>query len=238
MLKRLIDVLNPKTLYSQEQLKPTTILLLAALLPALHRYFGSMTFARLTFPSMSELEAAIFMFVAAFVLMGILPFAIVRFIFREPLRSYGLCLGDWRRGLPVTMILFVIIAGVFIYPASKTSDLRTVFPFDKNAGDSVFAFLRFELLRGLLFYSAWEFFFRGFVLFGLRKHLGDWMAICVQTIPSCLWHIGMPSGETFSSIVAGIMFGILAIRSNSILYVFILHYMIGFVLDLFIVIAV
>jgi membrane protease YdiL (CAAX protease family) len=235
MLNRLFDVLNPKTLYSQEQLKPTTILLLSALLPALHRYFGSMSFARLTFPFMSELEAATFMFTAAFVLMGLLPLAMVRFVFREPLRSYGLCLGDWRRALPATMILFVVIAGVFIYPASKMPDMRAVFPFDKNAGESVVAFLRFELLRGLFFYSAWEFFFRGFVLFGLRKHLGDWIAICIQTIPSCLWHIGMPSGETFSSVVAGVMFGILAIRSRSIIYVFVLHYMIGIILDLFIV---
>lgn len=92
-----------------------------------------------------------------------------------------------------------------------------------------------ELLRGLLFYTAWEFFFRGFLLFGLQKDFGIWAAICIQTIPSCLWHIGLPTGEIFASIAAGILFGILAVRTRSILWAFLLHLLIGVGTDLFIV---
>ena len=238
MLKRLSDGLDPRPLYSREQFKPTTILLLAALLSALHRSFGSIQFAHRAFPSFGELEAAVFMFSAAFVLMGIIPILVVRFVFNEPLRDYGLTIGNWGRYLPATIVLFLIIAGVFIYPASRTAEMRTAFTLSKLAGDSISSFATFELLRGLLFYTAWEFFFRGFMLFGLRKYLGDWIAICVQTIPSGLWHVGMPNGELFSSIMAGIVFGIFALRSNSIFYVFFLHYMIGVILDLFIVMAV
>lgn len=237
MLERLTDGLNPRSLSSREQLKPTIILLLAALIPALHRSFGSRQFAHVTFPSFGDSEAAVFMFTAAFVLMGILPVLIVRFVFKDELRDYGLSIGDWGKYLPVTIILFLIIAGVLIYPASRTAEMRAAFPFDKHIGDSISSFATFELLRGLLFYTAWEFFFRGFMLFGLRKYLGDWIAICVQTIPSCLWHIGMPNGELLSSIAAGILFGLLAVRSHSIVYVFALHYMIGVILDLFIVLA-
>lgn len=233
-----MNILNPRTLCTPEQTKPTVILLLAALLPALHRCFGSIEFARQAFPSISEFEAAIYMFMAAFILMAILPVAVVHFLFREPLKGYGLNPGNWRKGLPVTAILFVVIAGVMIYPASQMAEIRAFYPFDKGAGDSVFAFLRLQVLRGLLFYSAWEFFFRGFMLFGLRNYFGDGMAICIQTIPSCLWHIGMPTGEIFSSFVAGILFGILAIRTRSILWVFLLHYFIGVVLDLFIVMTI
>jgi membrane protease YdiL (CAAX protease family) len=92
-----------------------------------------------------------------------------------------------------------------------------------------------EAPRGALFYTAWEFFYRGFMLFGLRRYVGDWLAICIQTIPQCLWHIGMPTGEILSSIAGGILFGIMALRTRSILWPMLLHFSIGVFLDLFIV---
>lgn len=236
-MKKLISTLDPRNLWTTDQVKPSVILILSALLPALHRYFGSMEFARRSFPAANDFEASLYMFAAAFLVMGILPVLMVRFGFRESLRDYGLNLGEWRRGLSVTLFLFVLIAVLLIYPASQTEEIRAFFPFDRAAGDSIFAFFRLQFFRGLFFYSAWEFFFRGFVLFGLRRYIGDGIAICVQTIPSCLWHIGMPAPEIFSSLVAGILFGILALRTRSIFWVFLLHYLIGVVLDLFIVIT-
>lgn len=65
--------------------------------------------------------------------------------------------------------------------------------------------------------------------------MGPWLAILVQTIPSCLWHIGVPTGELLSAIAGGILFGVMAIRTNSIVWPFIMHCLIGIVLDLFIV---
>lgn len=112
------------------------------------------------------------------------------------------------------------------------------YPLDKGAGESVFSFIQFEFLRIIFFYTAWEFFFRGFMLFELKRYTGDWLAICIQTIPSCLWHIGMPAGEIFASILGGILFGVIAIKTNSILYPFILHVLIGVTLDLLIIIHI
>lgn len=237
-MKKLLDTLDPRNHWTSEQIKPSTILILSALIPFIHRYFGSMEFARRIFSSVSDFEASLYMFTAAFLVMGILPIVVVRVIFRESLKEYGLCLGDWKRGLPVVLILFVLIAGALIYPASQTEEMRDVFPFDRSTHDSVLAFLRLQFFRGLFFYSAWEFFFRGFMLFGLRSYLGDGVAICVQTIPSCLWHIGMPTQEIFSSLLAGLLFGILALRTRSILWVFLLHYGIGITLDVFIVMTI
>ncbi|UCC38973.1 MAG: CPBP family intramembrane metalloprotease [Candidatus Aminicenantes bacterium] len=234
-MKSLIGTINPGPLCKSEQIKPTVILILSALLPTIHRYFGSIEFMRQASPSMSDFDTAFYMFGTAFLLMGILPLAIIHFVFREPLKTYGLQLGDWRKGLPVAAILFILIAGFMLYPSSQTGEMSEFYPFDKSAGDSVFAFVRFEALRGVLFYTAWEFFFRGFMLFGLRRYLGDWMAICIQTIPSCLWHIGTPTGEIFASILGGILFGVFAIRTRSILWAFLLHWLIGIGMDLFIV---
>lgn len=234
-MKQLLSTLDPRPLCSSDQIKPTIILSLAALVPTLHRYFGSIEFARHAFPLMGEFESCVYMFGAAFFLMGILPLVIVRFVFRESLKSYGLNIGNWRMGLPVVAILFLLIAGFLLYPSSQTEEMRSFYPFHKEAGNSILFFLRLEISRGLLFYTAWEFFFRGFLLFGLREKVGDWAAICIQTIPSCLWHIGMPTGEIFGSIAAGVLFGIMAVRYRSILWVFLLHFLIGVGTDLLIV---
>jgi membrane protease YdiL (CAAX protease family) len=59
----------------------------------------------------------------------------------------------------------------------------------------------------LLYYLGWEFFFRGYMQFGLRRRLGDWNAILIQTLASCLLHIGKPDTEIFSSILGGIVWG-------------------------------
>jgi membrane protease YdiL (CAAX protease family) len=236
-MKHLLNILDPRSLCTSEQVKPTIFLIFAALVPALHRHLGSIEFARLTFPSLTEFGSVTYMFAAAFLLMGVLPFCVVHFIFRDSLKSDGLDIGEWQKALPVIAILFLLIAGILLYPSSQTAEMRSFYPFDKSAGGSIGLFLRLEILRGALFYTAWEFFFRGFLLFGLRKYFGDWGAICIQTIPSCLWHVGMPTGEIMASIAGGILFGILALRSRSILWVFLLHFLIGATTDFFIVMS-
>ncbi len=115
--------------------------------------------------------------------------------------------------------------------------MRAFYPFDARALHSAAAYLRLEAARGALFYPAWEFFFRGFLLFGLRRSVGNGMAVCIQTIPSCLWHIGLPTGEILGAAVGGILLGILALRTRSILWPFLLHLLIGAGLDLMIVLS-
>jgi uncharacterized protein len=216
---------------------PMFILLSAALLPTLHRYFGSIEFARTYLPELSASSASVFMFISAFIVFGMIPLALVVFLWKESPVNYGLRLGDWRLGLKANAVLFPVIAIMLLYPSSMTTEMTGFYPLDRTAGESVYMFLRHEIARVLFFYSAWEFFFRGFILFGLRKYVGDWLAICIQTIPSCLWHIGMPTGEIFASIAGGLLFGILAIRTGSILWPLLLHVLIGITLDLFIVIG-
>jgi membrane protease YdiL (CAAX protease family) len=59
-------------------------------------------------------------------------------------------------------------------------------------------------------------------------------AILIQTISSSLIHLGKPEGEILGSIIVGIIFGAIAIRTRSFLYVFILHATIGVLTDIFI----
>jgi len=227
-----------ENLIKKEDLKPTIIFLSSAILLTIHRYFGSMEFLESVYSSATGFEQSVFMFATAFLLMGLIPSILIIHVFREPFSDFGITLGDWKFGLVATMFLFPLIAVLMLFPASQTSEMIAFYPLDKSAGDSVLNFLRYQVLRGLLFYTAWEFFFRGFMLFGLRRIVGSWLAICIQTIPSCLWHIGMPSGEIFASIAGGILFGVIAIRTGSIIWPLLIHFLIGVALDLFIVITV
>jgi len=236
-MKEYMKTLGLQSLLKEIELEPTIILIMSALLLSVHRLFGSIEFSRGVFDTWSGLESSLFMFGAAFVLLGLIPLATIVCVFRKHPAEYGLQVGNWRLGLQTNFILIPVIALALLYPASQTPEMRSFYPFAKEAIDSPLAFMMLEIPRGLFFYTAWEFFFRGFMLFGLRRYVGDWLAICIQVIPQCLWHIGMPTGEILSSIAGGILFGIIALRTNSIFWPLLLHYVIGLGLDVLIVVT-
>ena len=236
-MKSIFYSLNPAQYYDSSLAKPTIILLGSALIPTIHKYFGSGEFYQMNFLQQNSTSASIYMFGSAFVLMGIIPFIVIKFFLKENLIQYGVRLGRWQEGLKMVIILFIPICIFFLIPSSQTADMSSFYPFDKSISSSPIKFMRYQFLRGIFFYSAWEFFFRGFLLFGLRPFVGNWISICIQTIPSCLWHIGMPTGEIFGSIIGGLMFGLIALRSHSILWPLLLHFLIGSTLDFFIIIT-
>jgi membrane protease YdiL (CAAX protease family) len=85
----------------------------------------------------------------------------------------------------------------------------------------------------LFFYIGWETLFRGFMQFGLRS-LGDWNAILIQTALSCIAHLGKPAAEIYSSILGALVWGVVVFRSRSLLYVLIVHWLLGVSLDYFV----
>jgi len=221
----------------EKSIKPATVIITSTLLVVLHRYFGSLDFAQQLFGSGKTFLPPSYMFASAFLLLGLIPTLIITFGFNERLKDYGLTLGDKKAGMLSLVVLSPLIVLALIYPASQTAEMKNFYPFDSSAHLSIENFIQLEFWRVILFYTSWEFMFRGFMLFGLRKYVGDSMALCIQVIPSCLWHIGMPTGEIISSIPGGLLFGILALRTGSIIYPFILHCIIGISLDLLIIIT-
>ncbi len=224
-----LKVLDVRIFVRAGQAKASTVLLLSALLVALHHYYGSMRFALVLFPAASTLQAAGYMFVTAFLLMGVVPALIVAGR-GERLRDHGVSLGDWKAGVRTIAVLLPIIAVLALFPASRTPEMRSFYPLAPQV-------VPVEVARAVFFYTAWEFFFRGFMLFGLRGLVGDSTAICIQTIPSCLWHIGCPAGEILASIPGGLLFGLLAIRTRSVIWPWVLHCLIGITMDLLIVVT-
>ena len=73
---------------------------------------------------------------------------------------------------------------------------------------------------------GWEFFFRGWILFGYARKFGP-EALWLQAVPFALAHIGKPEIETLSTIFGGFAFGWVAWRTRSFLYPFLIHWFIA-----------
>jgi membrane protease YdiL (CAAX protease family) len=84
-----------------------------------------------------------------------------------------------------------------------------------------FNFLSYSLANCAGLFAS-EYFFRGFLIFGLKRKLGE-ASILIQTIPSCWCTWASPSWKTLSTILTGILFGYIAYRGRSFWPAFIIH---------------
>ncbi len=87
-------------------------------------------------------------------------------------------------------------------------------------------FVQHELVM-CMYMLAWEWFFRGYLLFGLRKIMPTWAAAIVQVIPFFILHLGKPPAEFWSSLAGGLLLAPIAIRYKSFLPCFLMHYFIS-----------
>ncbi len=152
-----------------------------------------------------------------FVLELIVPVAVIVLFWRENPRLYGLRLGDWRRGLPITVAGIAAMA-IVIWLVGRLPDFRAYYT-DSISGRPAW---RLIIDTGVDLF-AWEFFCRGWLMWGLGRKYGT-DAIWLQVIPFALMHVWKPQIEQLSTVLGGAFFGILAWRTKSILYGWLLHW--------------
>jgi membrane protease YdiL (CAAX protease family) len=151
---------------------------------------------------------------SALVYFAILPvFTIIILLKRNPL-DFGFRPGNYRVWLLyVAVSLLVWLPVLFI--SSRFSAL-----------EDYYTIPQFDLLRYsgeiIVYMFAWEFLFRGFLLFGLKDKLGE-ASILVQMMPFALLHFGKPGMETIGTILMGIYFGYIVYRGNSYWPALIIH---------------
>jgi len=237
-MNRIASNLIRQGFLSKENSKPTVILLSVPIILTTFNYFGTKTFylnhlasAFILFEN-SDLSSVLYTFLASFVLLGCIPALIIKFIFRDPLSAYGVRMGDIRWGIKGFLLLAPVIIGL-AYLSSRTEPFRFEYPLYKGASRSLSMF-SVHAFSYLVFYLGWEFFFRGYMQSGLEGAFGGWNAILAQTLASCLLHSGKPLGEIYASILGGVVLGIIAWRSRSLLFVILLHWLLGASLDVFV----
>ncbi len=155
-----------------------------------------------------------------FILYFILPLLVIWLVFREPVRDYGFRLGNWRAGLAWTAVSCLLMA-LILYAVARTPAMQAYY--EIRAPEEIGRLL---WLNGIELF-AWEFIWRGFMLFGLARILGPGPAILIQAIPFAFMHLGKPEIETLSTIFGGIGFGFVAWQSNSFIYPWLIHWFIA-----------
>jgi len=216
-----------------EQRKPTIILLSSTLLILIWAYFGSDSFFRQHWAPRYGMEnpanaAAIYRFLCGFVLLGLIPMLIVKLGFRERLRDYGVGVGTplyTFRSILLLVPLFMV-AG---FMAASRLGLHDELISNPQLGKTMPFGLHACLY--LLFYLGWEFQFRGFLLRGLAGNMGQTNAILIQVMASSILHLRDPALETFGAVAGGILWGMLAFRTNSLLSGMLQHAALGLAVD-------
>ena len=167
-----------------------------------------------------------------FVLLFLGPVLIIKFIFRESVRDYGLTLGDWRTW-GKWLLLFLVVFTPCAIIASRLPDFARYYPqYKPMLADH---WLIFASVGGwLVYFFAWEFFYRGFMLFGLGRRLGA-IAIFIQMVPFVMTHFPKPELESWSAIIAGVALGLMAWRSKSFVGTWLLHWLAATAMDLLVV---
>jgi len=145
----------------------------------------------------------------------LVPLAAGLLLFRDKPWDYGIRIGRWKPAIILTAGCLAAMA-LILYEAGKMPEFRSYY--HRYAID-----WSELLLNTALYMFAWEFLFRGYMLFGLEKSIGK-SAIFVQAIPFVLLHLGKPFLETLACIPGGFILGYVAYRTRSVLPCFIIHF--------------
>lgn len=135
-----------------------------------------------------------------------------------------------KKHLSIYVSLAFIIVPVIII-AATTEKFQNTYPFFKF-NPLIHRWQDFAIWEtGYMFqFVAVEFFFRGFLLFGLARIIGPY-AVYVAVIPYCMIHFGKPLPETIGAIIAGIVLGKMALASKSIFPGILIHCLVGCLMD-------
>jgi membrane protease YdiL (CAAX protease family) len=142
-----------------------------------------------------------------------LPVCII-LLLKGRLRDHGIALGDWKQGLRWTLVFIALSIATTWFSVRSIPGIRQYYR-GEIFGPAL-------IVHTIAYMAAWEFFFRGFMLFGLRK-FGFAAANVLQTLLFFFMHFGKPAPELYSTLVTGLIFGYLTWRCRSVLPMIIIH---------------
>ena len=160
----------------------------------------------------------------------IIPLFIIKLFFKDKLSNYGLSPKDFFKNYKIYVAFFLFMVPL-IFLFSKTQVFQHKYPFYSPFGENLWPnFIIWQCLYFIQFFSL-EFFFRGFMLHGIKKRFGFY-SIFIMMIPYCMIHFQKPMPETIGAIFAGIILGALSLKSRSIWLGVAIHYSVAITMDL------
>jgi len=169
--------------------------------------------------------------ILAFLIYGIMPIIIIKYIFHERLQDYGFAIGH-TNFKPVYFILMASMVLPIMLLLSKKDRINSHYPEVRGAFVSNWSLI-FSSITYILYYFGYESLYRGFLVFGLRRYTGDFIAVIASMVFTSVTHLSSPWIVLIGSIVSGVIFPYIVILSGSIWALFVFHSMIGISMDLF-----
>ncbi len=177
-------------------------------------------------------------------LLVVVPMALVKLVFREPLAAYGLGLPPAGRRCAARWVfaLLLVLSLPAFWAFAHDPEFQRVYPFYRRfAGWGEFA--AYEVTY-IAFFVAIEFIFRGYLLFGLAgtplgragsRFAGQrdlpGFALLIQMLPYTAWHLGKPTAELWGTLFWGFASGLGAWAARSIWPVVAAHWLLNVFMD-------
>lgn len=165
-----------------------------------------------------------------------LPLLVVALIGKGELKEYGLARGEGLKGVLLALAMYGLMVPLLWF-ASKRPEFQTYYPLDKRILHEPARAVYFELAYGYYLF-CWEFFFRGFLTFGLSRWIGKVAGLVVQAIAFGLMHIGKPVPEMIGAFGGGFVLGWVALQVRSFLPCFWTHWAVSATLDLLLIFGI
>ncbi|MHA1543088.1 MAG: CPBP family intramembrane glutamic endopeptidase [Candidatus Hodarchaeales archaeon] len=184
----------------------------------------------------SLLNVLLIGFLLTTIVLFVVPFLINNFRWKKPLAYFGTQKGNWKIGLIVVGVVILFMPILFmplLYFNSQEQIMINTYPLTKDVVFSWPIFALYELSYIVFYYIPYEFYFRGVLQLGLSKTRKKWQSILFVTILTTVLHATKPWSEIVAALIAGILFGILAEKTDSWIYVFLIHITAGVLTDTF-----
>jgi len=161
----------------------------------------------------------------------VIPAAVVAGVLRRPLADFGLRIRGILPHVWLYAAMLLLIAPAVII-ASYTAPFQATYPFYKvDPGERLWPyFWIWELLYASQFVGI-EFFFRGFLVHGLKQRMG-YAAVWASVVPYTMIHFEKPLAECLGAIVAGWVLGTLSLRTGSMWWGAAIHTVVAWGMDL------
>ena len=179
----------------------------------------------------SQINQLIYWVTIVFSFYFVLPIIVIKLIFKEKLGDYGLKVGNAFKDYRIYLFMLVVMIPLVLY-FSTTASFQERYPFyHLKLNEKIYPyFFVWQILYFFQFIGV-EFFFRGFIVHGFKKQFGIY-SILIMMIPYCMIHFGKPMPETIAAIFAGLILGLLSLKSNSIWLGVAIHYSVAITMDL------
>ena len=155
---------------------------------------------------------------------------VIRYVLQGRLRDYGLGIRGTGRHVWIYGVLLAISVPGIIFAASSPAFLAK-YPFlDPIVGQPLFPEMAIWWVVYAAQFVALEFFFRGFMVHGLKGRLG-YAAVFVMAVPYAMIHFQKPMLEATMAIAGGVVLGTLSLGTRSIWWGAALHIAIAGTMD-------